>query len=172
MSNLTRRTLLKTVPAFAAASRLAGQSGKPQIPVHTLSHAPLPVTAPKRSLDFYQGLFGMGIQAKQGTSPSLQIGAGPEFIFLSGGPNAKPGINHYCMTMAGYTVDGVTKVLEAHGNTKADAAGGIAGGPMKYRIRIRPESQGGAKDGTPEFYLGDPDGLAIQIQDDTYCGVA
>jgi catechol 2,3-dioxygenase-like lactoylglutathione lyase family enzyme len=176
MSQFTRRTLLKSLPAalpvLGAVSRLRAQGDKPRMPVHTLSHATLTVTDPKRSLDFYQGLFGMGIQAKQGAAPSLQIGAGPEFIFLSGGPNAKPGINHYCMTIAGYSVDGVTKILEAHGITKADAAGGIAGGPMKYRIRIRPENLGGARDGTPEFYFGDPDGLAIQIQDDTYCGGA
>ncbi len=115
----------------------------------------------------------MGIQAKQGTAPSLQIGAGPEFIFISGGANAKPGINHYCMTMKGYTPEGVGRILEAHGITKAEGAGGgMTGGTMKYKVRIRSEAQGGAKEGTPEFYFGDPDGLAVQIQDDTYCGGA
>ncbi len=173
MSHFTRRTLLKSVPALAAASRVMGQAGKPQIQVHTLSHATLTVTDPKRSTDFYQGLFGMGIQAKQGTAPSLQIGAGPEFIFISGGANSKPGINHYCMTMKGYTPDGVGKILEAHGITKAEGAGGgMTGGTMKYKVRIRSEAQGGAKEGTPEFYFGDPDGIAVQIQDDTYCGGA
>jgi Bleomycin resistance protein-like N-terminal len=55
--------------------------------------------------------------------------------------------------------------------TKVDGAGaGIAGGPMKYRIRIRDERTGGSKEGTPEMYIGDPDGLAVQLQDTTYCG--
>lgn len=170
MSNLTRRTLLKTLPAMAAASRLMGQK-KPQLAVKALSHATLTVTDVKRSTEFYQGLFGMGISARQGTSPSLQIGSGVQFLFFAGGtPASRPGINHYCMAMDNFSVDGVAKVLAEHGINKADAAGGIAGGPMKYRVRMRPEAQGGAKDGTPEFYIGDPDGLAVQLQDLKYCG--
>ena len=31
-------------------------------------------------------------------------------------------------------------------------------------------NRGGAEGGTPELYLTDPDGLAIQLQDVTYCG--
>ena len=57
MSNLTRRTLLKSLPAMAAATRLMGQK-KPQLPVKALSHATLTVTDVKRSTEFYQGLFG------------------------------------------------------------------------------------------------------------------
>ena len=29
---------------------------------------------------------------------------------------------------------------------------------------------GGAPEGTPELYLGDPDGVVVQLQDTTYCG--
>jgi 20S proteasome alpha/beta subunit len=29
---------------------------------------------------------------------------------------------------------------------------------------------GGAKEGTPELYFTDPDGISIQLQDATYCG--
>jgi hypothetical protein len=31
---------------------------------------------------------------------------------------------------------------------------------------------GGAKEGTPELYFTDPDGISIQLQDPTYCGGA
>jgi catechol 2,3-dioxygenase-like lactoylglutathione lyase family enzyme len=175
---VTRRTLLKSIPALglasSAVSRLGAQT-KRQMPVHSLSHATLTVTDPDRSLKFYQGLFGMPIQAKQGTAPSMQIGNGPEFLFLSGGPNAKPGINHYCVTMSGFSVDGVGKILAEHGINKAEGAGGpggMSGGPMKYRVRMRPENLGGARNGTAEVYIGDPDGLVVQLQDDTYCGGA
>jgi hypothetical protein len=34
------------------------------------------------------------------------------------------------------------------------------------------ENRGGAKDGTPELYFTDPDGLLIQLQDTKYCGGA
>ncbi len=171
MSNLTRRTLLKALPAMVAATRLMGQK-KPQLPVKALSHATLTVTDVKRSTEFYQGLFGMGITARQGAAPSLQIGNGVQFLFFAGGgANAKPGINHYCMAIDNFSVDGTAKVVSEHGIAKADGpAGGMTGGAMKYRVRMRPEAQGGAKNGTAEFYLGDPDGLAVQIQDTKYCG--
>lgn len=171
MSHFTRRTLLKTFPAVATATRLLGQQ-KAQLPVKALSHATLTVSDVKRSTEFYQGLFGMGITARQGTAPSLQIGSGVQFIFFAGGgPNAKPGINHYCMAIDNFSVDGVAKVLTEHGLSKAEGqAGGMTGGAMKFKIRMRPENLGGAKNGTAEFYLGDPDGLAVQIQDTRYCG--
>ena len=43
---------------------------------------------------------------------------------------------------------------------------------MHARVRIRDESVGGAPEGTPELYLGDPDGIVVQLQDTTYCGGA
>jgi catechol 2,3-dioxygenase-like lactoylglutathione lyase family enzyme len=177
MSQLTRRSLLKStltsIPALAAATGWAGRAlgqSKGQLPVRSLSHATLSVTDPKRSVEFYQGLFGMGITARQGDAPSLQIGSGVEFLFFSGGANAKPGIGHLCMAMDHFVLADALKILEQHGVTKADAQGGIAGGPMKYRVRMRPKNLGGAENGTAELYIGDPDGLAIQLQDSTYCG--
>jgi catechol 2,3-dioxygenase-like lactoylglutathione lyase family enzyme len=171
MSHITRRTLLQSIPAMAVASRLKAQT-RGQLPVVALSHATLTVADVKRSVDFYQGLFGMGITARQGTSPSLQIGSGIEFLFFAGGgANAKPGIGHLCITMNHFVLPDVLKTLEASGVSKAEGGpGGIAAGPMKYRVRMRPENLGGAKNGTAELYIGDPDGLAIQLQDATYCG--
>jgi catechol 2,3-dioxygenase-like lactoylglutathione lyase family enzyme len=175
MSQITRRSLLKSIPAMAAASGFAGrafgQGAKPQLPVRSLSHATLTVTDAKRSVEFYQGLFGMGITARQGTAPSLQIGSGVEFLFFGGGPNAKPGIGHLCMAMDHFVLDRALAILEQHGVSRVEGpAGGIAGGAMKCKVRMRPENLGGAKNGTAELYIGDPDGLAIQLQDSTYCG--
>jgi catechol 2,3-dioxygenase-like lactoylglutathione lyase family enzyme len=39
---------------------------------------------------------------------------------------------------------------------------GLSGGPTKVRVSTRL--------GTPEVYLGDPDGLVLQLQDKSYCG--
>ena len=41
---------------------------------------------------------------------------------------------------------------------------------MVHYISLRMENRGGAKDGTPELYFTDPDGLLIQLQDTKYCG--
>ena len=156
------------------APRLRAQEGA-AIPVRSLSHMTLTVTDPKRSIEFYQGLFGMPVQARQGPTTVLRIGNGPQFLALNGGPNAKPGINHFCLTTEHFNVDRVLKILAEHGVTKADPAGrggGLSGGAMKARVRMRGENLGGAKEGTAELYIGDPDGLVVQLQDTTYCGGA
>lgn len=176
MKPISRRDVLLALPALSIASKAIAQSSKRQLPVKALSHVTLSVSDPKRSLEFYQGLFGLPIQAYQGASdaapPSLRIGPGPQFLFLSKAPaNGAPGINHFCMTTPNFEVDRVTSILAEHGVTKAEGpGGGMTGGPMKMRIRIRDERTGGSKEGTAEMYIGDPDGIAVQLQDTTYCG--
>jgi acyl-CoA synthetase (AMP-forming)/AMP-acid ligase II len=65
------------------------------------------------------------------------------------------------------------------GVTRRDAApagnaggGGSSAGPMTLRVRMRGPEAGGAKEGTPELYLSDPDGIVVQLQDVSYCGGA
>lgn len=171
---MTRRDLLLGFSALGVAPRLRAQSAAP-IPVRSLSHMTLTVTDPQRSIEFYQGLFGMPVQARQGPTTILRIGDGPQFLALNGGPDAKPGINHFCVTTEHFNVERILKILADHGVTKADSGargGGLSGGALKARVRIRGENLGGAKDGTAELYVGDPDGLVVQIQDTSYCGGA
>ena len=42
--------------------------------------------------------------------------------------------------------------------------------PMVHYVTMRMENRGGAPGGTPELYFTDPDGIAIQLQDVSYCG--
>jgi hypothetical protein len=35
---------------------------------------------------------------------------------------------------------------------------------MRVRVRVRGEKAGGAKEGTPELYFTDPDGIMIQLR--------
>ncbi|HYL35143.1 MAG TPA: VOC family protein [Bryobacteraceae bacterium] len=168
MPDMTRRNLLFSLPAAGMAARAMAQSGKPTIPVRSLSHMTLSVTDPQRSLEFYQGLFGMPIQARQGPTMVLGIGSGPQFVALGRvGPNGKPGINHWCMTTERFNVDRTLAILAEHGIAKSDS-----NGAMKVRVRMRGPENGGAKEGTPEMYIGDPDGIVVQIQDTSYCGGA
>jgi catechol 2,3-dioxygenase-like lactoylglutathione lyase family enzyme len=171
---ISRRALLLTVPAIAAARSLRAQGGaKPQLRVRALNHFTLAVSDQKRSLEFYQRLFGTPIQAHQAAIPILRVGSGPQFIGLSPAGNGMPSINHLCLTVDGFDVDRVIQVLAAHGVTKAEGTGGgMTGGPMKVRVRMRGPESGGAPGGTPELYFADPDGIVVQLQDPTYCGGA
>jgi catechol 2,3-dioxygenase-like lactoylglutathione lyase family enzyme len=169
--------MLLSLPALALAPRAFMQTAQAQagsLKVRALNHMTLTVTDQKRSLEFYQGLFGLPIQARQGNTLILRVGNGPQFIALgAGGANLTPRIDHYCVTVEDFNVDRIMKVLAAHGITPAEAGAqgaGLAGGPMKVRVRMRGPQSGGAKEGTPEIYVGDPDGIVVQLQDPRYCG--
>ena len=144
----------------------APQLSSAPIKLHSLNHITLTTKNPQRSLEFYQGLFGMPIQARQGNTPLLRIGAGPQFIALGGGPDAMPGISHYCMTMENFNADRVMKILADHGVAKGEPGKT----PMTAWVRMRGPAQGGASEGTPELYFNDPDGITVQLQDASYCG--
>jgi catechol 2,3-dioxygenase-like lactoylglutathione lyase family enzyme len=163
--SITRRQALLSLPALGAASSLLAQSSKQPTRVRSLSHMTLTVSDRKRSVQFYQGLFGLPVQHRQGNSIGLRIGPGPQYISLSqGGPNAKPGVAHFCMTVENFSVEGITKALGDHGVTKGDS------GAMKTWVRMRGPEANGAAEGTPELYFGDPNGINIQLQDVSYCG--
>src|SRR5579871_93864 len=148
-----RQAVLAGLPALAWRQRAGAQTNAPPIRVRTLSHMTVTVSDRTRSLEFYQGLFGLPVQHRQDVSTGLRIGPGLQYISLAqGGPNAKPAIAHFCMTVDGFTVDGITKALADHGVTKDNP------GPMKTWVRTRGPNAGGGPEGTPELYLGDPDG--------------
>ena len=173
---VSRRRLLCSLPALLAApaaARLFGQAAKPQIAARALSQMTLRVSDPKRSLEFYQRLFGMPLQARQGATMLLRIGAGPQFLALTPAGSAGPGFSHYGLTVENFNADRLVATLAEHGVTRADSAGtGLSGGPMKVRVRARGPESGGAREGTTEIFVGDPDGVVVQLQDPTYCGGA
>lgn len=169
----SRREFLRAVPATAWLGGLvAGQAPPPAIRTRALNHFTLSVSDVNRSLGFYQGLFGLPVQARQGGVLCLRVGRGPQFIALSAvAAGVAPHINHFCVTVDDFDVDRLFARLAAHGVTKADGAG-LSGGAMRARLRRRGPEAGGAAGGTPQLYLGDPGGVVVQLQATTYCGGA
>lgn len=165
---ISRRRLLVSLPALMMAPGALGQTINPPIRLRGINHVTLSVSDVKRSVDFYQGLFGMPVISRQGTTAAnLQIGTGPQFLGVSSAGSNPPRINHLCLGVDNFNVDRIISILAQHGITKSDAAG-----PMRMRLRMRGPEAGGAKEGTPEVYFGDPDGIVIQLQDPRYCGGA
>lgn len=168
----TRREFLAALPGAAMANRGQPGGARPSLRTHALNHMTLTVSDVKRSQAFYQGLFGLPIQARQGGVLCLRIGRGPQFLALSPtGPGVKSHINHFCLTVEDFDVDRVFATLAAHGVTKANG-GGLSGGAMRARVRMRGPDAGGATAGTPEIYFGDPGGVVVQLQAADYCGGA
>jgi catechol 2,3-dioxygenase-like lactoylglutathione lyase family enzyme len=143
------------------------------------SHCTNSVSDAARSNKFYQELLGFHIQAYQGpTAPVMGVGDGVQFLMFAGGGGARGGanaaprpgsINHLCMSMDNFNPDNVIKALESYGIKPRESAQGPPG-PRVHYISMRMENRGGAKEGTPELYFTDPDGLLIQLQDAKYCG--
>ena len=160
---MTRRELVVALSAVmmarsAPAAAPAAQANAEPIPVTTLNHVTLTVSDVQRSVEFYQRVLGLPLVTTQGTErdwsaaavPVLGIGDGPQFIAF--GRGATPSINHYCLGMEGFHAAEVVDRLAAHGITA--------------RVRMRADSDPPAE----ELMFNDPDGIAVQIQDVSYCG--
>jgi len=87
MGEISRRELLLSIPAAVMLPRIfsarAAQAGKPAVAVKTINHFALAVSDVSKSVDFYQGLFGMPIQQRQGSTVILRIGSGPQYMALT-----------------------------------------------------------------------------------------
>jgi catechol 2,3-dioxygenase-like lactoylglutathione lyase family enzyme len=166
MTELTRRQLLLSLPPLAIVplglsrsnGRVLAQGSAPAIRARSLNHAGLAVADTKRSIDFYQGLFGMPVQSRSGTTTILRVGAGPQFLSIAPADGGTaPSITHYCLGVENFSVERVLAALAAHGVTKAEQVG-----PLKVSVTNR--------DGASDLLFGDPDGIVCQLQDVSYCG--
>ncbi len=160
---VTRRTFLGSLAALAAAPRSFAQT-PPPIPIRSINHMTLSVSNPARSLEWYQGLFGMPVAARQANTVILRVGAGPQFLAIGGGASSAPSINHLCLSTPGFSADGITSILRRTVGRELDT------GELNLRIRLRDDEFGGAPEGTPELYFEDYDGIVVQLQDASYCG--
>jgi catechol 2,3-dioxygenase-like lactoylglutathione lyase family enzyme len=163
---MSRRAMLVSLTA-AVAPRLLAQTAAATIRVRGINHVTLAVSDVTRSVDFYQGLFGMPVLSRQGSTTNLRVGDGPQFLGIAAAGTGAPRIDHLCLGVEEFDVERLTKILAQHGVTRADD-----GGPMTLRVRRRGPDAGGATDGTPEVFVGDPNGFIIQLQDWRYCGGA
>jgi len=176
MTYISRRRLLLSLPGLALApavsrpwaKELLAQGSAAPLRVRGINHIGIAVADAKRSVDFYQALFGLPVRGRQGTMTLLQIGAGPQFLAIAPvAAGASPSITHFCLGVDGFSLDKSLAALAAHGVEKASAIG-----PMKALVESRGPDMNGAKEGTTELSFGDPDGIVCQLQDAGYCGGA
>ena len=160
--SITRRAMLLSLPGLAFTSRLIAQHQVAPLSIVGLQQITLAVSDIERSLAFYQELFGVSVQARHEKSVLLRLGTGPHFLALTEAGPAAPRIDHFGMAVESFDPDRVVETLEGHGITRGGSGEGLSGGPLRTRVLTRGD--------TPEIYLGDPNGLIIQLQDPKYCG--
>ena len=85
-------------PGLGIANRLFAQS-VPPVRVGGLHSVTLAVSDIGRSLEFYQGLFGMPIQARHRDTVVLRIGEGPSFVGLTPAGRSQPRIDRWGMSI-------------------------------------------------------------------------
>jgi catechol 2,3-dioxygenase-like lactoylglutathione lyase family enzyme len=169
---LDRRTVLAMIPGLALAPRLLAQtpSTKPRFKVNGLSQITLSVSDVQRSLAFYQGLFGMPIQARQGSTVLLRVGSGPRFLALKPvEAGERPSISGLGFGVHDFALDRALQTLAAHGVTEA-AAAATRPGPKQALVRVRRSDAGGSAAGTRDLFVADPSGIVFQLHDVNYCG--
>jgi catechol 2,3-dioxygenase-like lactoylglutathione lyase family enzyme len=160
---ISRRNLLLALPAAAFLPRALTAQGGSQLRARGLHSMTLAVSDVKRSLEFYQGLFGMPIQARQGDSPLLRVGAGPKYMALAAaGPGGATGVSRFGIAVENFDADRIVSTLAAHGVTRTTLSNPAAAGPLKVLVTTRGT--------TPEVVVTDPSGVVFQLQDPTSCG--
>jgi catechol 2,3-dioxygenase-like lactoylglutathione lyase family enzyme len=136
------------VAAPHGASAATPAAATPVGAVKSMNHVSIFVPSVQKSMDFYQGLFGMPLLTKQDAGMNLSTGSG--FLGIYPAPATATGgsINHLCFGMENFDADAVLKQLVDRG--------------IKGNIRLRGD--------TKELYFTDPDGIRVQLQDVKYVG--
>ena len=170
--SIDRRSFLVSLPALAMSPRIAAQSpARTPFRVNGLSQITLTVSDVKRSLEFYQGLFGMPVQARQGSTVLLRIGTGPRFLALrQAASGERPSISALGFGVQDFSIDRAMETLSAHGFTAAPPTSEKPG-PKQALVRTRRQNEGGSPDGsTRDLFAADPSGVVFQLHDVSYCG--
>jgi catechol 2,3-dioxygenase-like lactoylglutathione lyase family enzyme len=162
-----RRRLLQFLALSPLSLNVSAQSLSSSIAVEKLHCFALRVTNVQRSLDFYQSLFGMPVQARNGDAVCLRIGDGPQFLSLQPClPGEAPGINHIGLSVPPGEVGTISVRLDTQGLQRAaqpPTSDSLLSASMQYW------SAGSADAG---MFFTDREGLLMQICSNNFCGSA
>ena len=170
---LSRRTLLKAIPALTLSPVLFAQSDS-AIAVRKLHSFGMRVSNVERSVRFYQDLFGASIQSRQGASVCLRIGEGSRFFSLSPLlPGQASGFSHIGLSVENFDLESVRDQLDALGVSRRARPGPNQASldiAMQSWTRTRGQSEGGSASGTQELFFADIEGLIYQLNGADHCG--
>ena len=139
---MSRRSLLFSLPVMLVAPRLLAQSSKSSVQPLFLDNVTISVSDMKRSVPFYEKLFGPSIA--QGELALFRLARSPRFFTL--GPvksGQKPGFASYGIAVNSFDADRLAKALTGSG----------------ARAEV------GKRENAKELWVSDPDGYKIQLVD-------
>lgn len=160
--------------ALAAVPRVFAQSTTaPSTPVSStgltlrkLNCFEIRVSDVDASVRFYQGLFGLPVQARTPARVCLRVGDGPQFVAIRQVQDGEsPAITHLGYSVEDFDIERALDALTGVGFEQINAPPITAPGieqPMRTWIRLRGE--------TRELYFADERGLIVQLSATDYCG--
>lgn len=154
----------------------AGREDHPAFDLQTINHVTLNTTEGTKSLAFYQDLFGLRVQSRQGTTVTMGIGSTRQSVVFNTAANGggAGGINHVCFTIKNFDPGRAMGLLTDNGLEPIEFGNSSLIKPLTCRVRLRQRAANGGGPtsplGTAELYFTDPDNIAIQLQDVSYCG--
>jgi catechol 2,3-dioxygenase-like lactoylglutathione lyase family enzyme len=162
---MSRRLLLAALPLIGIAPKLLAQ-GASGLRIQKINCFEIRVSDVAKTVAFYQDLFGMPVQARNGNRVCMRVGEGPGFMAvrpLEAGET--PAITHIGYSVENFDVIAAQAALEGQGFARIEAPALSAPGienPMKLWVSMRGD--------TPELYFSDARGLIVQLSDTSYCG--
>ena len=161
---ISRRLFAAGLAAVTVVPRAFAQSQA--IKLRKLNCFEIRVSDVERSVSFYQGLFGMPVQARTPDRVCLRIGDGPQFMAIRSVLEGEtPAITHLGYSVDDYDTQRVLAALRTRGFDRIDPPPVTSPGiehTMKAWIRMRGQTQ--------ELYFADARGLIVQLSDPAYCG--
>jgi len=149
---LSRRRFLTAMSALTAVSAAGGVSAAdaPALQVTSINHVTLFVKDIPKAASFYQKLFGLPVKSQQGTGINLSTGDEGQFLgFFGGTADTETDIHHVCLGVKNFDLEKTVAILKEEG--------------IQAQVRMRDDS-------VPEIYFIDPNGIRVQLQDESYCG--
>jgi len=189
-AEVIQKQLWVTGPSGFKIQLVAANEG-PKFPADMLkaaSQAPFPLqnfshvsTIERNGLkmkEFLETMLGSSVQAMQGPTPVMRIGAGPDFIAFGAGPENPKGtgaVHHAAFAIQGFDANWVMGKLADLGVMPVESNSvGTSDKPLTEYMRLRQvANNGGGRThplGTYEHYFTDPDNILLQFADVAYCG--
>lgn len=148
---ISRRGFIAALSALTAlsAGRVSAQA-TPPIEITSINHVTFFVKDIPESAAFYQKLFGLNVLSDQGAGINLATGKDGQFLgFYGGTSGTDTDIHHVCLGVKNFDLDKTLAYLKEQG--------------IEAQVRMRDDT-------VPEIYFQDPNGIMIQLQDESYCG--
>ena len=134
LGRVSRRQLIQSLAVIAGAAHLAPATASTFEGV-ALNHIAIRVAEIQRSRDFYQKHFSLSVFHESQSDCFLRLCKN----FLTLFQNPKPGLDHFCIAITGFSADAAMEELKQRGFNPS-----------------RPK-------GSDRVYFPDPDGLTVQV---------